>query len=177
MKIAIFTIIVLIFNHQAVAQVCEIPMNKIQVAGIYLAQDIEQFKKNYPAVKEVVLPIQNHQLEFDGEIDQKIRNNGVTWISHIGYNPKRKKVESFSLRFLDGTLASYQTDLDVFKTRVMKHANLPKKGWKQQENRYKYQCNDYVVEIIQDHGAVHTAVGPTVIVFSKYSSVWDAAQK
>jgi len=45
-------------------------------------------------------------------------------------------------------------------------------GWKQAENKYVYQCADYRIEIYQDHGVGHTAIGPTVMVFSKKSDAY-----
>lgn len=79
---------------------------------------------------------------------------------------------SYSLSFLDGPLATYETDLDVFKSRVLKRFQVAQNGWKQAENKYVYQCDDYRIEIYQDHGVEHTAIGPTVMVFSKKSDAY-----
>ena len=105
-------------------------------------------------------------------MDTQIKEAGVSWVQHIRYDPHSKMIVSYSLSFLDGPLATYETDLDVFKSRVLKRFQLAQNGWKQAENKYVYQCADYRIEIYQDHGVGHTAIGPTVMVFSKKSDAY-----
>ena len=69
-------------------------------------------------------------------------------------------------------MASYETDLDLFKSRILKNFKVPQKGWVQKNNKYIYQCDDYRIEIHQDYGATHTAIGPTVMVFGKKSKIF-----
>ncbi len=56
------------------------------------------------------------------------KKTGVTWIDHIAYDLDSEVITSFSLSFLDGPMASYETDLDLFKSRILKILRCPKKA-------------------------------------------------
>ena len=44
----------------------------------------------------------------------------MTWIDHIAYDLDSEVITSFSLSFLDGPMASYETDLDLLKVEFSK---------------------------------------------------------
>ncbi|MFW2068222.1 hypothetical protein ACG9ZB_17465, partial [Acinetobacter johnsonii] len=85
-------------------------------------------------------------------VDTQIKKAGVSWIQHIRYDPHSKMIISYRLSFLDGPLATYETDLDVFKSRVLKRFEVAQNGWKRAENKYVYQCADYRIECHQEQG-------------------------
>lgn len=157
---------------------CAIDVNRIEVANVRIGQSDSDFLAQHPTAKRVVMPIDNYQIELADNTDEKLRRYGVTGVGHIGYQPKLHRISSFSLSFLEGGLATYDTNLSVFKNRILRKFNLPKNGWKKvSDTTYRYQCQDYVAEITQDYGAAHTAVGPTVMVFSRYMDDWKDWQK
>lgn len=159
------------------AKPCALPMQQIEVASIRLAQPISEFKKQHPTASVEVLGDDHERFEFKNGVDDLAKKAGVTYFGHIAFDSKKQIIISFSASFLDGPLATYETDLERFKQNILKHSNLPKVGWKAQDNAYVYRCQDYVIHIIQDHGAVKSAVGPIVMVFSKYSDIWESIQK
>ncbi|MDQ9036135.1 hypothetical protein RFH07_05810 [Acinetobacter seifertii] len=161
-----------LFNSIAYAKTCEIPIQTMNVAGLKVGQNIREFQKLHPTVKPVVLGGDSYHLEFADGVDAQIKKTGVTWIDHIAYDLDSEVITSFSLSFLDGPMASYETDLDLFKSRILKNFKVPQKGWVQKNNKYIYQCDDYRIEIHQDYGAAHTAIGPTVMVFGKKSKIF-----
>lgn len=161
-----------LFNSIAYANTCEIPVQTMNVAGLKVGQNISEFQKLHPTVKPVVLGGDSYHLEFADGVDAQIKKTGVTWIDHIAYDLDSEVITSFSLSFLDGPMASYETDLDLFKSRILKNFKVPQKGWVQKNNKYIYQCDDYRIEIHQDYGAAHTAIGPTVMVFGKKSKIF-----
>ena len=154
------------------AKSCEVPVGTMNVAGLKIGQHIREFQQHHPTAKTVILGGDNYQFEFAQGVDTQIKKAGVSWVQHIRYDPHSKMIISYSLSFLDGPLATYETDLDVFKSRVLKRFQVAQNGWKQAENKYVYQCDDYRIEIYQDHGVGHTAIGPTVMVFSKKSDAY-----
>ena len=156
-------------SSMAWSKPCEIPVQRMNVAGLKVGQSIGEFQKQHPTVKSVVLGGNNYQLEFSNGVDSRLKQAGVSWVQHIRYDPHSKMITSYSLSFLDGPMASYETDLNLFKTRILKKFKVAQKGWIKQQNKYIYQCHDYRIEIYQDHGIGHTAIGPTVMVFSKNS--------
>ena len=166
-----FTIFAL-FGSTAWAKPCEIPVQSMNVAGLKVGQSIREFQKLHPTAKSVVLGGNNYRLEFTDGTDAQIKKTGVTWIDHIAYDLDSEVITSFSLSFLDSPMASYETDLDLFKSRILKNFKVPQKGWVQKNNKYIYQCDDYRIEIHQDYGAAHTAIGPTVMVFGKKSKIF-----
>lgn len=166
-----FTIYAL-FSSIACAKPCEIPVQTMNVAGLRVGQSIHEFQKLHPTVKRVVLGGNSYHLEFADGVDPQIKKTGVSWVDHIAYDRDTEVITSFSLSFLDGPMASYETDLDLFKSRIIKKFKVPQKGWVQKNNKYIYQCDDYRIEIHQDYGAAHTAIGPTVMVFSKKSKIF-----
>ena len=87
----------------------------------------------------------------------------MSWVQHIRLIRISKMIISYSLSFLDGPLATYETDLDVLKLILKKLSGGAKRLNKTTENKYVYQCDDYRIEIYQDHGVGHTAIGPTVM--------------
>lgn len=160
---------------------CAVPLSALRIGTIVLGQSEKEFLVAHPQAVSRVLPINNVQFEFktpDG-MDDPIRASGVTAIGHIGYNPKVKKIASFSLSFLDSTFGDYTTDLELFKQRIVTAFGLPNatRDWHLIDNRYRYRCRDYIIDIVQDYGAEHTAVGPTVMAFSRYSSSWNELLK
>ncbi|MDO7214857.1 hypothetical protein Q5M47_05470 [Acinetobacter nosocomialis] len=161
-----------LFSSIAYAKTCEIPVQTMNVAGLKVGQNIREFQKLHPTVKPVVLGGDSYHLEFADGVDAQIKKTGVTWIDHIAYDLDSEVITSFSLSFLDGPMASYETDLDLFKSRILKNFKVPQKGWVQKNNKYIYQCDDYRIEIHQDYGAAHTAIGPTVMVFGKKSKIF-----
>lgn len=166
-----FTIFAL-FGSTAWAKPCEIPVQSMNVAGLKVGQSIREFQKFHPTAKSVVLGGNNYQLEFIDGTDAQIKKTGVSSVQHIRYDPDTKVITSFSLSFLDGPMASYETDLDLFKSRILKKFKVAQKGWVQEKNKYTYQCDDYRIEIHQDYGAEHTAIGPTVMVFGQKSTMF-----
>ncbi|EOQ61932.1 hypothetical protein F935_02704 [Acinetobacter calcoaceticus ANC 3811] len=162
----------ILFSSIACAKPCEIPVQTMNVAGLRVGQNIREFQKLHPTVKQVVLGGNNYQLEFADGVDPQIKKAGVSWVNHIAYDLDTEVINSFSLSFLDGPMASYETDLDLFKNRILNTFKVPQKGWVQKNNKYIYQCDDYRIEIHQDYGAAHTAIGPTVMVFSKKSKIF-----
>ncbi|TCB67802.1 hypothetical protein [Acinetobacter sp. ANC 4178] len=154
------------------AKPCEIPIQTMNVAGLKVGQSISAFQKLHPTAKPVVLGGNNYQLEFADGTDDQIKKTGVSWVQHIRYDPDTKMITSFSLSFLDGPIASYATDLELFKSRILKKFKVAQKGWVQEKNKYTYQCDDYRIEIHQDYGAEHTAIGPTVMVLSQKSDMF-----
>ena len=160
---------------------CAVPLSSLRIGTIVLGQNEKEFLAAHPQAVMRVLPVNNVQFEFntpDG-MDDPIRASGVTSIGHIGYNPKAKKIASYSLSFLDSTFASYTTDLEVFKQKIVTAFSLPNgtQDWHLKGNRYQYRCRDYLIDIVQDYGAEHTATGPVVMAFSRYSEFWDSLIK
>lgn len=163
----------LLVSQTSFAKVCAIDVDAIEVGGIRLGQSDTSFFAQHPTAKAVVMPIDNHQIELSDSVDDSLKSYGVTGVGHIGHNPVTQRISSFSLSFLDGGLATYETDLGVFKKRILEKFNLPKTGWKKTNYKtYEYRCDDYIANIVQDHGAEHTAIGPTVMVFSRYMDDW-----
>lgn len=154
------------------AKPCEIPVQTMNVAGLKVGQSISEFQKLHPTVKPVVLGGNNYQLAFADGADLQIKKAGVSWVQHIRYDPDTEVITSFSLSFLDGPMASYEANLDLFKSRILKKFKVAQKGWVQKKNKYIYQCDDYRIEIHQDYGAEHTAIGPTVMVLSQKSDMF-----
>jgi len=103
-----------LFNSIAYANTCEIPVQTMNVAGLKVGQNIREFQKLHPTVKPVVLGGDSYHLKFADGVDAQIKKTGVTWIDHIAYDLDSEVITSFSLSFLDGPMASYETDLDLF---------------------------------------------------------------
>lgn len=173
----LFTLSILSILHSVWAKPCALPMQQIEVAGIRLAQPVSEFQKQHPTASVEVLVDDHERFEFKDGVDDLAKKAGATYFGHIAFDDKKQIITSFSASFLDGPLATYDTDLAQFKQNILKHSNVPQVGWKAQNNGYLYSCQDYVINIIQDHGAVKSAVGPTVMVFSKYSHIWKSVQK
>ncbi len=173
----LFTLMTLSVLQSVWAKPCALPMQQIEVAGIRLAQPISEFQKQHPTASVEVLGDDHERFEFKNGVDELVKKAGVTSFGHIAFDDKKQIISSFSASFLDGPLATYETDLERFKQNILKHSNVPKVGWKAKDNAYLYSCQDYVINIIQDHGAVKSAVGPIVMVFSKYSDIWESVQK
>lgn len=146
------------------AKDCEVPISQMNVAGLKIGQPIHEFQQRHPSAKMVMIGKNNYQFEFAQGPDNAMKKAGVSWVQHIRYDPQVKKIISYSLSFSDGPVADYDTDLDVFKQRILRKFKVAQNGWKSGENKYSYQCNDYRIEIYQDHGVGYTALGPTVMV-------------
>lgn len=154
---------------------CAVPLPALEIAGLQPGMSEAQLLQQHPSARQVVLPINNVQYELntaDG-LDDIFRQYGVTRLGHLGYNPRLDRLSSFSLGFVDGPVANYETELEVFKSRILRRFNVPQSGWKLTGNRYVYRCADYELSIVQDHGAEHTAVGPIVTLFTRYSPLWS----
>ncbi len=75
-----------LFNSIAYAKTCEIPIQTMSVAGLKVGQNIREFQKLHPSVKQVVLGGDSYHLEFADGVDAQIKKTGVTWIDHIAYD-------------------------------------------------------------------------------------------
>ena len=178
MKIALFALLT-VLSSTAWSQSCELPAAQIKVANIGLGQSFTQFKQGHPSAAKssfgkdaVHIEFKNRQGHSDST-DTVLEKQGVTSAMHIALNPQTDRIVSYALNFSEGPLADFNTPLDTFKQRLQQRFNLPKQGWKKQDNSYVYRCTDYIIDIQQDHGDGRQALGASVLVISKDSDMFN----
>ena len=91
---------------------------------------------------------------------------GINSIGHIA--TLDGVVYSYSVSFLDAG-ADYDTPLETFKNMLVARYQLPDNGWyKWRGQALRLRCGDIELEVHQDHGSGHTAIGPVFFARSLY---------
>ena len=177
MKCTLFSVLA-VLSSTAWSQSCELPAAQIKVASVGLQQPFAQFKLTHPTAEKAAFGSDAVHIQFKNgksyadSHDSVLQQQGVTSAMHIAINPKTDRIVSYALNFTDGPLADFDTPLDTFKQRLQQKFTLPKQGWKKQDNSYVYRCDDYVIDIEQDHGADRQALGASILVVGKDSDLF-----
>lgn len=176
----VFISMLVLGSSVAWSQSCDMPANRINIAGIGLQHSFADFKQQHStATKDafgsdgVHIKFKNSSGYLDGE-DAALTQQGVTSAMHIALNPKTDRITSYALNFTDGGLADYDTPLDSFYQRITQKYNLPKQGWRKHGDTYSYRCQDYRIDISQDHGAARQSMGAVVVVVARDSDMFEA---
>lgn len=177
MKCTLFSVLA-VLSSAAWSQACELPAAQIKVASVGLQQSFAQFKLTHPTAEKTAFGRDAVHIQFKNNrgysdsTDAILEQQGVTSAMHIAVNPKTDRIMSYALNFTDGPLADFDTPLDTFKQRLQQKFTLPQQGWKKQDNSYVYRCDDYVIDIQQDHGAERQAMGASILVVGKDSDLF-----
>ncbi|AUZ06034.1 MULTISPECIES: hypothetical protein [Vitreoscilla] len=176
MKTLALTALLLTSSPLVWSQACEIPMSQINVAGVALNGSFAQFQRQHPSAKKQSFGKNDLRIEFtNSNTDAALERQGVTSAMHIALNPRNERIESYGLNFTDGKFATLDTPLEHFHRRLLQTFQLPKHGWKKHGQSYVYRCNDYHIDITQDHGDGRQTLGATILVIGKDSDMFKDA--
>lgn len=176
MKTSILATLLLASSPLAWSQACEIPMSQINVAGVALNASFSEFQRQHPTAKRQRFGSDGLHIQFTNtNTDAALQRNGVTSAMHIALNPRTERIESYALNFTDGQFATLDTPLERFHRRILQTFELPQKGWKKHGHSYIYRCDDYHINISQDHGDGRQTLGATVMVIGKHSDMFQDA--
>ena len=164
-SVVIATVLLLSINCNA-KPVCDLS-NVPNIDGLHIGMTANDFLSVHPtAVNEPMpgdKPPRQSRLDFpmrNGESLGHLKDTGG--IGHIA--TLDGVVYSYAISFLDAG-ADYDTSLDDFKNMLIDRYRLQREGWnKAGSSSIKLQCGNIRVEVFQDHGAAHTAIGPTLFV-------------
>lgn len=176
MKTLMMATLFLASSNLVWSQTCEIPMSKINVAGVALNASFAQFQRQHPTATLQRFGNDGWHIDFNNtHTDFALQRYGVTSVMHIALNFRTERVESYALNFTDGKFATLDTPLERFHRRLLQQFELPQQGWKQHGRSYIYRCNDYHINIQQDHGDGRQTMGATILVISKNSDMFQDA--
>lgn len=136
------------------------------IDGLHLGMTVDEFLALHPTAE--------YDNQFGG--NRNPRKGGLDFPWHDGRSTGElaniggighiatldKVVYSFAISFLDAG-ASYETPLKNFRDMLVARYHLPSNGWKQVgAHRSLLRCGDMELEVHQDFGAQHTAIGPVL---------------
>lgn len=167
----ILGIIVGVFSFVSHAKKCEIPINQIEVGSIRLTESVKEFKVKHP----LATFSNDYTILINGELgtDEKFKKLGVEGNWFIKYD-NLEKIIAYSLIYNDGSYADYDTPIENFKNKLMTSSKLPINEWRLIQNKtlYRYECEDYRIDIRQDYGLGRGSLGANVAVISRYSELF-----
>ena len=163
------------------SQSCALPIEKINVASIGLHSSFDTLKQNFPTAfkKDMhdgssAIAFKNAQGYSDNTLPS-LEKQGVLSVMHLSMSNKNNRVVSYALNFSEGSMANLETPLDTFKQRLLSKFSLPQTGWKKQGSNYNYRCDDYRIQISQDHGVGRSSMGPTLMMAAKDSPMFRSS--
>ena len=134
------------------------------IDGLFIGVTADEFLRRHPTAE--------NQPNFAGNrnprtsrLDFPMRNGvsqgelkGINSIGHIA--TLDGVAYSYSVSFVDAG-ADYDTPLETFKNMLVARYQLPDNGWyKWRGQALRLRCADIELEVHQDHGSGHTAIGP-----------------
>ena len=141
--------------------------NLPNIDGLRIGMTADEFLSMHPTAE--ISPLAGDKTRRQSRLDFPMRNGEVLGVlrdtggvDHIA--TLDGVVYSYAISFLDAG-ADYETPLNEFKDMLVKRYRLPTQGWlKASAHSVKLYCAPIRIEVFQDHGAQHTAIGPTLFV-------------
>lgn len=149
------------------------------IDGLFIGMSADEFLRRHPTAENLPNFAGNRnprlsRLDFpmrNGEVLGQLKSTNS--IGHIA--TLDGIVYSYSISFLDAG-ADYDTPLNAFKNMLVTRYQLPEKGWRKLRGKsLRLQCGDIELEVYQDHGAEHTAIGP--VLFARNLRLYKIADR
>ena len=170
-KVSLF---IALFGAQVVFAADCPPAESIDFSGIHLGADKSSVLKVFPEaeiIKETaVVAVEVEPEKFTAKI------SGFE-SGHFGFD-KSGKINNISFHYVEDLM---ETPIEKIRALTIKQLNLPVKGWKTKplydkktlkqagyepdSKKSKLVCKDYTVEISQDFGGGHGALGPMLNIY------------